>query len=48
VFVAAHGDREVLAINGGITAAWAQGVPVMALAADAPLGLLVLGVNAHE
>jgi outer membrane protein assembly factor BamB len=48
VFVAAHGDREVLAINGSSTAAWARGVAAVALAPDPALDLLVVAVNAHE
>ncbi len=48
VFVAAHGDRRVLAIKGGQTSPWAQGASAVALATDAPLGLLVVAVNAHE
>lgn len=48
VFVAAHGDGEVLAIEGGHTTAWARGASPVALAADPPLGLLVVAVNAHE
>jgi len=48
VFVAAHGDREVLAIDGGQTSAWARGAAAVALAPDPPLDLLVVAVNAHE
>jgi hypothetical protein len=48
IFVAAHGDRNVLAIQGGSTKAWAGGAAAVALAADAPLGYLVVAVNAHE
>lgn len=48
VFVAAHGDRDVLAINGGKTSTWARGVAAVALAADPQLNLLVVAVNAHE
>ena len=48
IFVAAHGDREVLAIGGGHSAAWARGAAAVALAADPPLGYLVVAVNAHE
>lgn len=46
--VAAHGDREVLAINGDSVDKWAQGVPAVALAADKPLGMLVVVANDHE
>ncbi len=48
VFVAAHGDREVLAIAGGNTSAWARGAGAVALAPDPALGLLVVAVNGHE
>jgi DNA-binding beta-propeller fold protein YncE len=48
VFVAAHGDRDVLAINGGHTTAWSRGAAAVALAPDPPLGYLVVAVNAHE
>jgi DNA-binding beta-propeller fold protein YncE len=48
VLVAAHGDRNVLAIEGGTTKEWAQGAEAVAIAPDAPLNLLVVAVNAHE
>lgn len=48
VFVAAHGDRDVLAIRNGSAAAWARGAAAVGLAADAQLSLLVVVVNAHE
>lgn len=48
IFVAAHGDRDVLAIREGRSNAWAPGAAVVALAADPSLGLLVVAVNAHE
>jgi hypothetical protein len=48
VFVAAHGDHEVLAIHGGATDHWAAGASAVALAADPTLGLLVVAVNSHE
>jgi DNA-binding beta-propeller fold protein YncE len=48
VFVAAHGDREVLAISGESTKRWAQGMGAVALAPDPQLGLLVVAVNGHE
>ena len=48
VFVAAHGDQEVLAIRGGKTETWAHGAGVVALAPDPSLRLLVVAVNAHE
>ncbi|MEO8743924.1 MAG: hypothetical protein ABI334_05065 [Candidatus Dormiibacterota bacterium] len=48
VFVAAHGDRDVLSISAGYTSVWARGAAAVALAPDLALGLLVLAVNAHE
>jgi hypothetical protein len=48
IFVAAHGDSEVLAIEGGHTSAWARGAGAVALAPDPALGLLVVAVNGHE
>jgi outer membrane protein assembly factor BamB len=48
VFVAAHGDHEVLAIRGGVTDHWAVGASPVALAADPNLGLLAVAVNSHE
>ena len=48
IFVAAHGDRDVLAIQPGRTRAWAGGAAAVALAVDPPLGYLVVAVNAHE
>ena len=48
VLVAAHGDRQVLSIEGGHTSVWASGAGVVALAPDPGLGLLVVVVNAHE
>ncbi|HVC77200.1 MAG TPA: hypothetical protein VND96_11880 [Candidatus Micrarchaeaceae archaeon] len=48
VLIAAHGDRQVLSIEAGKITAWAQGAAAVALAPDAPLGLLVVAVNAHE
>jgi outer membrane protein assembly factor BamB len=48
VFVAAHGDQDVLAIKSGHAAAWAAGASAVAIAADSALGLLVIVVNAHE
>jgi hypothetical protein len=47
IFVAAHGDRDVLAIQDGRTSTWARGAGVVALAPDASLDLLVVAVNAH-
>jgi hypothetical protein len=48
VLVAAHGDRQVLAIGGGITSVMAVGADAVAIAPDVPLDLLVVAVNAHE
>ena len=48
IFVAAHGDRDLLAIQGGRSAAWAQGAAAVALAPDPALGVLLVVVNAHE
>ena len=48
VLVAAHGDREVLAIEGGQSSVWARGAAAVAIAPDPSLNLLVLVVNAHE
>jgi DNA-binding beta-propeller fold protein YncE len=48
VFVAAHGDREVLSLSGGTAAPWARGAAAVGLAADPALNLLVVVVNAHE
>jgi hypothetical protein len=48
IFVAAHGDRDVLAIKDGGSSAWAKGAAVVALAPDPALGVLVVAVNAHE
>lgn len=48
IFVAAHGDRDVLAIQGGRANAWAGGAAAVALAVDPELGYLVVAVNAHE
>ncbi|MGA8921947.1 MAG: hypothetical protein WB682_02295, partial [Candidatus Dormiibacterota bacterium] len=48
VLVAAHGDREVLAIDGGRTSVWAPGAAAVGLAPDPAAGLLAVAVNAHE
>jgi DNA-binding beta-propeller fold protein YncE len=48
IFVAAHGDREVLAIQAGRTSTWGAGASAVALAADPAIGYLVVAVNAHE
>jgi hypothetical protein len=48
IFVAAHGDQEVLAIQDGHVNQWARGAGVVAIAPDPSLHLLVVAVNAHE
>jgi DNA-binding beta-propeller fold protein YncE len=48
IFVAAHGERDVLAIRAGRTRVWAAGAAAVALAADPALGYLIVTVNAHE
>lgn len=48
VMVAAHGDRDVLTIDSGVSSVWAPGAAAVAIAPDAPLQLLVVAVNAHE
>jgi len=48
IFVAAHGDHEVLTLQDGQVNAWARGASPVALAPDQPLGYLVVAVNAHE
>lgn len=48
VFVAAHGDHQVLAIKGASTRLWAQGSSPVGLAPDPALGVLVVAVNSHE
>lgn len=48
VFVAAHGDENVLVIDGSATTAWAQGVAAVGLAIDPMHNLLVVVTNSHE
>ena len=48
VLVAAHGDRQVLALSGTRTRTLAPGAAAVALAADPAADLLVVAVNAHE
>lgn len=48
ILVAAHGDREVLAIDDHHIATRAQGWAAVALAPDPELGVLVIAQNAHE
>lgn len=48
VFVAAHGDREVLVLRDGRQLQWARGAEVVAVAADPALDLLVVVTDADE
>ncbi|HEY4887795.1 MAG TPA: hypothetical protein VIJ58_04350 [Candidatus Dormibacteraeota bacterium] len=48
IFVSAHGERDVLAIQDGRSSAWAKGAAAVALAPDPALGVLVVAVNANE
>lgn len=48
MYIAAHGDRDVLAMKSGLVKVWAAGAAAVALAADPALGFLVVAVNAHE
>jgi DNA-binding beta-propeller fold protein YncE len=48
ILVAAHGDHEVLVIDGGRQHHWAMGSAPVAIAPDPALNLLVVAVNAHE
>jgi hypothetical protein len=48
IFVAAHGDRDVLAIKNGSSSAWAPGAAAVAIAPDPSLNVLVVVVNGHE
>ena len=48
LFVAAHGDENVLVIEGGATTSWAQGIAPVGLAVDATQNLLVVVTNSHE
>jgi len=48
ILVAAHGDQEVLVIDGGQTHHWAVGSAPVAIAPDPAMSLLVTAVNAHE
>jgi len=48
IYVAAHGDQDVLAIKSGLRKVWASGAAAVGLAADPALGFLVVAVNAHE
>jgi len=48
IFVAAHGDRRVLVIEGGHASTWAPNTAVVALEADPSTNLLLVVTNAHE
>jgi DNA-binding beta-propeller fold protein YncE len=48
VFVAAHGDHEVLVLRDGTQLHWARGAEVVALAPDPALNLLVVVADADE
>jgi hypothetical protein len=48
IFVAAHGDEQVLVIGHATTTAWAQGIAPVGLATDATHNLLVVVTNSHE
>ena len=48
IFVAAHGDSNVLVLQDERSSKWAQGSAPVALAPSDSLGLLVVAVNAHE
>jgi outer membrane protein assembly factor BamB len=48
IFVPAHGDEQVLAIDGTVTTTWAQGIAPVGLAVDATHNLLVVVTNSHE
>lgn len=49
IFVAAHGDHQVLAIStAGAVRPFARDIAAVALAPDASLNLLVVAVNGHE
>jgi outer membrane protein assembly factor BamB len=48
-FIAAHGDRHVLAVLAdGTTKTWASNLPAVALAADPTLNVIVVVANDHE
>ncbi|MEP6751349.1 MAG: hypothetical protein ABI959_01215 [Candidatus Dormiibacterota bacterium] len=48
IFVPAHGDENVLVIDGGAVTTWAQGIYPVGLAADPTQNLLVVVTNSHE
>jgi hypothetical protein len=48
IFVAAHGDSNVLVLQDERSSKWARGSAPVALAPSDSLGLLVVAVNAHE
>jgi DNA-binding beta-propeller fold protein YncE len=48
VFVPAHGDNQVLVIDGSSTQAWAQGIAPVGLAVEPMHKFLVVVTNSHE
>jgi hypothetical protein len=48
IFVAAHGDSNVLVLQDERSSKWARGSAPVGLAPSDSLGLLVVAVNAHE
>ena len=48
IFVPAHGDENVLVIDGSTTTAWAQGIAPVGLAPDPARNMLVVVTNSHE
>jgi hypothetical protein len=48
VFIAAHGDEQVLVVDHGTSTGWAQGIAPVGLAPDPKHNLLVVVTNSHE
>jgi hypothetical protein len=48
IFVAAHGDKQVLVLQDDHSSKWARGSAPVSLATSEALGLLVVAMNAHE
>ncbi|HET7338109.1 MAG TPA: hypothetical protein VFK22_01060 [Candidatus Dormibacteraeota bacterium] len=48
IFVASHGDRETLAIEGSTVHHWASGAAAVAVAPDPSENLLIVALNSHE
>jgi DNA-binding beta-propeller fold protein YncE len=48
IFVPAHGDNNVLVIDGGAKLIWAQGIAPVSLAVDPKQNRLVVVTNSHE